>query len=199
MLPASRLVAFAAYASLALLSVGCGRSIEVRTMAAPDAGLSTLHTFRMLPGPARRDGRAATGADDPMISNSIANRAIRERIRRAFEENGYVLDERNPDFAVAFYATAREKLDVSTWDYGYPFTPGWPRYPRQRQMVTQYTEGSVIIDVVKPVSRDLLWRGEGKAELSEDPSDNVQQLAKAAEVIVSKFPHATSRVVAIKP
>jgi hypothetical protein len=186
-------------ASVALLSVGCGRSIEVRTMAAPDAGLSTLHTFRMLPGPARRDGRLATGADDPMINNSIANQAIRERIRKAFEDNGYILDERTPDFAVAFYATARDKLDVTTWDYGYPFTPGWPRYPRQMPVVTQYTEGSVIIDVVKPITRELLWRGEGKAHLSADVGENVQQLAKAAEVIVSKFPHATSRVVAAAP
>jgi hypothetical protein len=153
----------------------------------------------MLPGPARRDGRAVTGADDPMISNSIANRAIRDRIRKAFEDGGYIVDERNPDFAVAFYATAREKLDVSTWDYGYPFTPGWPRYPRQSPMVTQYTEGSVIIDIVKPGSQQLLWRGEGKAQLSDDPSENVQQLAKAAEAIVAKFPHATTRVVAATP
>lgn len=191
-----RLVAFA---SLAIVGVACGRSIEVRTMAAPDAGLSSLHTFRILPGPARRDGRAVTGADDPMISNSIANRAIRDRIRKAFEDGGYIVDERNPDFAVAFYATAREKLDVSTWDYGYPFTPGWPRYPRQSPMVTQYTEGSVIIDIVKPGSQQLLWRGEGKAQLSDDPSENVQQLAKAAEAIVAKFPHATTRVVAATP
>lgn len=192
----SRLVVFA---SLAIVGVACGRSIEVRTMAAPDAGLSSLHTFRMLPGPARRDGRAVTGADDPMISNSIANRAIRDRIRKAFEDGGYIIDERSPDFAVAFYATAREKLDVSTWDYGYPFTPGWPRYPRQSPMVTQYTEGSVIVDVVKPGSQELLWRGEGKAQLSDDPSENVQQLAKAAEAIVAKFPHATTRVVAATP
>jgi hypothetical protein len=191
-----RLVAFA---SFAIVGVACGRSIEVRTMAAPDAGLSSLHTFRILPGPARRDGRAVTGADDPMISNSIANRAIRDRIRKAFEDGGYIIDERSPDFAVAFYATAREKLDVSTWDYGYPFTPGWPRYPRQSPMVTQYTEGSVIIDIVKPGSQQLLWRGEGKAQLSDDPSENVQQLAKAAEAIVAKFPHATTRVVAATP
>ena len=168
-------------------------------MAAPDAGLSSLHTFRMLPGPARRDGRAVTGADDPMISNSIANRAIRERIRKSFEDAGYTLDERSPDFAVAFYASAREKLDVNRWDYGYPFTPGWPRYPRQGPVVTQYTEGSVIIDVVKPVGRELLWRGQGTATLSDDPSENVQQLTKAAEAIVSKFPRATSRVVALTP
>ena len=187
------------YASLALAAVGCRSSIEVRTMSAPDAGLSALHTFRMLPGPARRDGRPMTGADDPMINNSIANRAIREQIVKAFQDRGYVLDERSPDFAVAFYATAREKLDVNMWDYGYPFDPRWPHHMGPVQTVTQYTEGSVIVDVVKPGTRELLWRGEGKAELSDDPSDNVKQLTKAADAIVAKFPHATSRVVAAQP
>lgn len=197
MLSTSRLVA---YASLAVLTAACRSSIEVRTMAAPDVTLSTLHTFRMLPGPARRDGRPTTGADDPMISNSIANRAIRERIVQTFKDRGYTLDERNPDFAVAFYATAREKLDVTVWDYGYPFIPGWPHYGRPpMQSLTQYTEGSVIIDVVKPGSRDLLWRGEDRAELSGDPGDYVQRLVKAAEAIVAKFPQATERVVAERP
>jgi hypothetical protein len=188
-----------AYATLALVAAGCGRSIEVRTMVAPDAGLSTLHTFRMLPGPARRDGRTATGADDPMINNSIANRAIRAPIVKGFQDLGYTIDERNPDFSVAFYASAREKLDVTTWDYGYPFYPGWSRYSRPTQTVTQYTEGSVIVDVINPSTRALLWRGEGTAALSDDLNDNVKQLAKAAESIVARFPHATPRVVAARP
>ena len=175
----------------------CRSSIDVRTMAAPDAGLSTLHSFRMLPGPARRDGRAVTGTDDPMIANSIANRAVREQIRKAFMDRGYTLDERLPDFAVAFYATSREKLDVDIWDYGYPFYPGWPRFPRPTQ-VTQYTEGSVIVDVVRPVTRELLWRGEGRAVLSDDPGENVIQLAKTAAAIVAKFPKASPRTVALR-
>jgi hypothetical protein len=183
-----------------VLSVnGCRGGIEVRTMVAPDARLATLHTFRMLPGPARRDGRPAAGADDPMIGNSIANRTIRKEIAKAFEERGYALDERNADFAVAFYATAREKLDVSDWDYGYPFYPRWPRYPGAVQTVAQYTEGSVVIDVLKSGTRDLLWRGEGRAELSNEPAENVKQLAKTAAAIVAKFPQRTSRVVAERP
>ena len=187
-----------AYATLALVTAGCGRSIEVRTMAAPDVGFSALHTFRMLPGPARRDGRAATGGDDPMINNSIANRAIRAPIVKGFQDLGYTIDERNPDFAVAFYASAREKLDVTTWDYGYPFYPGWSRYPRPTQTVTPYTEGSVIVDVINPTTHALLWRGEGTAALSDDLNENVKQLAKAAEAIVARFPQATPRVVAVR-
>lgn len=195
----SRLAASISIATLALAFTGCRGGIEVRTMVAPDARLSSLHTFRMLPGPARRDGRPATGADDPMISNSIANRTIREQIVKAFQERGYTLDDRNPDFGVAFYATAREKLDVSAWDYGYPYYPRWPRYPGPVQTVTQYTEGSVVIDVVQGRTRDLLWRGEGKAELSDGLAENVQQLAKAATAIVSKFPQATRITIAARP
>jgi hypothetical protein len=187
------------YSSIILATVGCGPSIEVRTMASPDRGLTGLHTFRVLPSPARRDGRAVTGADDPMISNSIANRAIREHIEKAFLGRGYLIAERNPDFAIAFYATAREKLDVTLWDYGYPFYPGWPRYGRPVQTVTEYTEGSVIIDVIDPRSRELLWRGEAKARLSDDMSKNVDLLATAAEAIVGKFPQSSGPLVAARP
>ena len=185
--------------TLVIAVAGCRGAIAVRTMVAPDAGLSRLQTFRILPGPARRDGRPMTGTDDPMISNSIANRAIREQIVKAFQARGYTLDEGSADFGVAFYATAREKLDVTVWDYGYPFYPRWRRYPPPVQTVTQYTEGTVVIDVVQAGTHELLWRGEGKAELSDDPSENVRQLAKTASAIVNQFPPAGRRVVTARP
>ena len=196
----SRLTASISIATLAMALAGCGGrgGIEVRTMEAPDAGLSRLRAFRMLPGPTRRDGRPTTGTDDPMIRNSIANRAIREEIVRAFQDRGYWLDEVNAEFAVAFYATAHATLDVSVWDYGYPFDPRWPHYAAPAQTVTQYGQGSVVIDVVRADTRDLLWRGEGKAELSVNPADNVRQIAKAASAIVAKFPE-TRRTVAARP
>ena len=195
----SRWAASISMATLAMILSGCQSSIAVRTMVAPDAKLSNLHTFRMLPGPARRDGRPTTGADDPMISNSIANRAIRQEIVKAFQARGYTLAEGNADFVVAFYATAHEELDVSLWDYGYPTYPRWPRHPNPVPTVTRYTEGNVVIDVVRPGTRELLWRGEGKAELTDTPAKNVERLAKTASAIVAKFPQATPRLVAELP
>ena len=193
----SRVAALAALAALAATGAACAPSFQVRTMAAPDAGMLTYTSFRMLPGPARSDGRPTTGSDDPMITNSIANRALRARIVRSFQDRGYVMDERNADFGVAFYATAREKLDLTSWDYGYPGQPGWGRYGQPG--VAQYTEGSIVIDVVNVEKRQLVWRGEGVAILSDDASDNVTQLAKAAEAIVAKFPRAVIRAVAVRP
>jgi len=183
-----------ALTSLSVL-VACGGSIEVRTMVSPDANLATLTSFRLLPGPMRRDGRPPSGDDDPMISNSIANRAFRAQITRSFQSRGYVLNEMNPDFVVAFYASAHERLDVGAWDYDNP-TTSWPTTPRQTPAVVQYMEGSVVIDVLKPGTRQLLWRGEGRAELGNDPAESITLLTKAADAIVSKFPPPLPRVVA---
>lgn len=176
---------------IALAGAGCGPRIEVRTMTAPDAGFVGMHTFKILSAPARLDTRPVRPADDPMIVNSIANRALRERIVKGFTARGYAQDERSADFAVAFYATAREKLDVTAWDYGYPFYPRWRAPQGMSPAVTTYTEGSVIIDVLRSTDRTLLWRGEGRAQLTDDPSENVVRLGQAAQAIIAKFPAST--------
>lgn len=174
---------------LALAVGACASAVTVRTMVAPEAGFTTQRTFRILEGPVRRDGRPATGADDPMVNNSIANRALRDRIAKAFVARGYAQVERDADLDVAFYASARETLDVTVWDYGYPVRSRWP-WPTMRQTVTEVTEGRVVVDVIDPRTRELLWRGEGTSRLSDDPAENVKELARAAAEVVKKFPSA---------
>jgi hypothetical protein len=184
-------------ALLATTVAGCGASIQVRTLAAPDAGLDRLQTFRLLPEATRRDGRTVSGADDPMVSNSIANRAMRDRVGRSFTRRGYAEANEAPDFVVAFYATAEEVLDVGAWDYGYPANE-WPRHGRQVPPVAQYTRGTVVIDVIGVRTRQLLWRGAGSTELVDDPANNLGRLIAVAEAVVSHFPAATPPVVAQK-
>lgn len=194
-------VRVAATAALTLLVAGCGSSIDVRTIASPDASFPSLHSFRMLAGPARRDGRPiANDDDDPMIANSIANRALHDEIQKSFQDRGYTLTTDGADFGVAFYASARQKLDINTWDYGYPYTPGFPPHGllRPMQTVTEYTEGTVIVDVVRLDNHQLLWRGMGVAALDDNPTLDLKQLQKTAVAIVAKFPRATVPVVAAR-
>jgi len=180
-----------------VLAAGCSRGIQVQTMAAPEAAFAGMHAFSMLAPAARRPGEPAAPADDPMINNSIANRALRAEIVKAFTDRGYVETSRNPDFEVAFYASARERLDVSAWDYGYPFLPGWVR-PLPPTMTT-YTEGTLIVDVLRPGDRMLLWRGHAHTDLTENPMKNVDRLGDAARAIVGKFPRSTVVNVAAHP
>jgi hypothetical protein len=177
----------------------CGPAIDVRTIASPDARFTRLHTFRVLPAP-RAPRTEPLDARNPMLVNSISNRVLRQAIVLGFESQGYVVDEGSPDFTVAVYASAREKLEVTYWDYGYPWRPRWwggwgPG--RMGPAVTEYTEGTVIIDVIDPATHDLLWRGRGVARVSDDEQEYLTHLRNTVAAILEKFPHAQPAVAAI--
>jgi hypothetical protein len=175
---------------------GCERPIAVRTMIAPKVTLSKFRTFHLLPTPRRREAPSVTGAYDPMLNNSLANRAIRESVAGAFLDRGYINEMWVPDFVVAVYASAQERLDLSMWKCGYAYWPQgrWIGAPRQETMV--YDHGTVIVDVLNPITLELLWRGSAQAVVSDDPAENMRQLQNVAAAIVEKFPRAEPRVVA---
>jgi len=97
--------------------------------------------------------------------------------------------------AVAYYATAKDKLDIIRWDYGYPWWPRWwrgwgPRGPVGPMEETEYAPGTVVLDVIDPMTRELLWRGKGFASLSDHGRAYELRLQKAIAAIVAKFPRA---------
>ncbi len=171
-----------AAAAAALTVTACAPGISVRTALSPDASLHGLHTFRVLPTPQPKIAGAASSTNDPMLVNSISNRALRTDLTQEFAGLGYVATDSNPDFCVAYYASTNQKLDITYWDYGYGLRPHWwsgwgHRWGRgwggdwgiaSGPVATQYTEGTVIVDVIDPKTKDLLWRGQGVATVSDD-------------------------------
>jgi Domain of unknown function (DUF4136) len=179
-----------------VIPAACAPGVHVRTAAAPDAHLTNLHTFIVMATPSRRARASASDEVDPMLENSITYHALHADLISNFQEHGYVIDSAKPDFAVAAYASARQKLDVTQYDYGYPY---W-RYrwwgPLDYPEITQYTEGTVVIDVIDPKTKDLLWRGQGVASVSDDPQVYAKELAKTVAKIVDRFPPAAPATVA---
>jgi hypothetical protein len=183
----------AATAAITLALAACA-SVDVRTVTSPDADLGALHTFNVMQNAKRRSPGAAS-TNDPMLVNSISNRALRADLVKGFENRGYVLAD-NPDFSVAYYACTKDKLDVTYWDYGYDYYPDWwgvgmgPGWGPYGPTVTQYTQGTVVVDVVNPKTKELLWRGQGVARVSDDEQQYEQDLWKAVTAILDKFPQA---------
>jgi hypothetical protein len=170
------------------IAASCGHNIAVRTQSAPAFTTVGRSTFRILPVPRRTDG-AALDSNDPMLSNSITNQALREDVRRALESRGYrPADGGRADLDVAIYAAARQALDIRTYDYGYT----WRGWPREYTEVTPYERGTVIIDLVDPANHQLLWRGQGVAQVSNDPNRYVTELGKVVNSIAKKIPAANS-------
>jgi hypothetical protein len=177
----------------------CASAVQVRTALSPDASLTGLRTFRVEQTPKPRIANAQSNSD-PMLVNSISNRALRSDLRQGFEKLGYAINDSTPDFCVAYYASTNQQLDITTWDYGYSFRPRWwrgwgPRYGAMYQpMVTQYTQGTVIVDVFDPKTKDLLWRGQGVAAVSDNQQQYEQDLQTTVGAILAKFPAAAPKV-----
>ncbi len=168
----------------------------VRALAAPDAHLANLRTFTIAT-PKTKKANAVSDDNDPMLANSISNQALRQDLATDFQAKGYTLTGASPNFAVAYYASAQNKLDVTDWDYGYNYWGYhrfWRGYGYPVETVQQYTEGTVIVDVIDPATKELLWRGQGKAEVSKDPAAYIAELAKTVQAIVARFPAAGAEV-----
>lgn len=195
----SRLIRAGVVAALGIAA--CGPAIDVRTAVSPDANLAVLHTFRVLPAPRPRPDIGDPAPDDPMLVNSITNRALRRALVAGFEGRGYMHSDSAPDFVIAYYAAAKHRLDVSRWDYGYPWHPEWWRVwgrrgPRRGPIVTEFTEGTIIVDVLDATAKELLWRGRGVAVVSDDVNEYLIDLHETVAAILKRFPAAQPAMVA---
>jgi hypothetical protein len=189
-------------AAAALTLAACASAVQVRTAISPDASLAGLRTFQVLPTPSPNIASMQSGGtNDPMLVNSISNRALRADLEQQFTHLGYAVNDSTPDFAVAYYACTKQKTDISTWDYGYPLRPRWwrgwgPRWGTiGTPMVTEYTQGTVIVDVVDPKTKELLWRGQGVAQVSDNQQQYQQELQKSVAAILAKFPAAATTAI----
>lgn len=205
-------------AVIATATIGCGSGggVQVRTAVEPDANIAGLHTFYVLTPPARSANAAPLPTTDPMLDNSITNRALKGDLSQALESRGYAAAPRQAaDFLVAYYAGTKEKLDTTYWGptfdrgwrYSYRGRRGWawPYYGASyygpmnpwgpgRASVTSITEGQVIVDITDPRTNELLWRGQGVEPVSSDPAQYTSALQGVVNAIVAKFPQAAQPV-----
>jgi hypothetical protein len=190
--------------ALASLGAACAPPVTVRTSESPTADFAAYYTFRVLPPPDRRAGAPALPAQDPMLNNSITNQELRQDLVRALEGRGYEPNRQGPDFLVAYYAGTKEKFDTTYWVpgpwrytyWGFRDRWAWPYYgwaPAVAQ-VEEHTEGSVVVDVIDAKTHQLAWRGQGVAQVADDPQQYAKDLARAVDDIMKKYPAARTTV-----
>jgi uncharacterized protein DUF4136 len=175
--------------ALSTLVVSACYSVRVQSLGRPSANFAQYRTFKILDAPHRPEGAPVIPrgpAAEPMLNNSITYDAGREFLKEALEARGFVEDKKNPDFTVAFYASARERLNINNWGYGY----GYGNF-----YVTEYTEGTVLIDLVDPDTKKLVWRGSGVATVSDNPRKYLKELSRIVPKIVDRIPSAYASTV----
>ena len=142
-----------------------------------------LQTYAWMTGSEEKPGGRPT--------NTIAMARFHTAIERELDKKGYRKTTERPDFLVAYHTSIDEKTLVhSVPNYG----PGPGFYHAgvgyQDVYQTQYEEGTLIIDIVDPRTKNLLWRGIAKAAVDslDDPEKKTQQTNEAVQKILEKFP-----------
>ena len=201
----------------AITACSSASQLDVRTTAEPGADLGALHTFAVLTPPVRSANATPLSTNDPMLDNSITNKALRTQLTQAFQSRGYLsVPRQNADFLVAYYAGTKEKFDTTYWAptydagwrYSYRGRRGWawpyygagyyggPFYAGSGMSVTSQTQGQVIVDVTDPRTSELLWRGQGTEPVSSDPVKYANDLQGVVNGVVARFPQATAQTTA---
>jgi hypothetical protein len=164
---------------------GCGSSVSVTTDYDKEADFGKLKSFAWMavPNTAVGDVKAA------MERNSLLDKRIKQYVGKELETKGYEMNEAAPDFVMMYHVGIDDKVNVTDWGYGYP-SPYWGG---RNVSVYQYTQGTLILDIIDPVAKQLIWRGEaqGTVDANATPEDREYRLGNAIAKLLESFPPGT--------
>lgn len=181
--------------SLLLLVIGVGgcATLEVSTDFDPQARFSGLETYRWVKKP-----QPPTG--DPRIDdNSLLDARVHSAVDRHLAARGYrLIAEGRPDFLVGYYVTLDKETSVSVINDYWGYAPVWVHggfhghygLGYSQAFVSTYEKGTLILDIVKPNGRALMWRGAVSDELvsADSPAARQRQIDAAVEALLARFP-----------
>jgi len=114
-----------------------------------------------------------------------------DAIKNELNTKGYTLDE-NADFGIALFFTKDTKTSIQSTGYGYGYGYGYRGYGGMggSTYVTQYDQGTLVIDFVDMAKQELVWRGVGTGALSNSPSveERTENINNAVAQILAQFP-----------
>ena len=118
--------------------------------------------------------------NDPLGANPINERRVQAALDSQLVAHGYTRDSGGKlDFVVAYHAATRNRLDVQEWGYG----PG--RWGRRRLDVNEYTQGTLVVDIVDAASKQLIWRGSASGTI--EPKEADKKIKKAVAKLIEQF------------
>ncbi len=173
----------------ALLAAACASGPNIKADYDHSIDFSQYKTFNFF---------NPMGIENPNYS-SIMGQVFRDAITREMEQRGYTLAD-NPDLMMNVSASLQDKTQVTTYNdpmyggyYGYRagFYDPWYGYGYGTQThVSQYTEGTVNIDMVDANAKRMIWEGVAVGRVKEGQSNEEVRAAINAGVaeMFSQYP-----------
>jgi hypothetical protein len=157
--------------------------IQVQTDHDPAANFSALRTYAWLQ-------KTADAPRDPRIDNDLLDSRVHAAVNDELDRKGYREAAENPDFRVTYHVMVQNKFDVQSFPvyYGYGF--GRVGAAGGDVRVSEYEQGTLILDVVDSRTNDLVWRGSAQARIVPDrtPQERTKLIRDAVREMLERFP-----------
>lgn len=174
---------------LILFMSGCA-SVKVQTDFDPAYNFSSYKTYRWAT-------EAELKPDDVLSQNPLLRNRIANSVDSVMAGKGFTkMDSGDADLVIVMHAGTKEKIRVDQTStsmsrgpgYGW-YAPWWGAYGGSTT-VSQYTEGTLVIDMVPWETKDLAWRGMGTKTIKNYKDNEKRQKAinKAVALILADFP-----------
>lgn len=184
---------------LAALLSACVTGPRIRSETDPEADFSRYRTWAFYEPIAMEENAG--------YSTWITER-IRADIRNAMNARGYTFDAKSPDLKVNFQGIVQERTDVYSTpmvDYQYFYSYRSRRYVPvgywyDQVHVSNYTEGTLTVDLVDAQRNRLVWTGDAIGRVTRKaPQERLQDVDRAIFEIFQRFPFQAGSNVPVPP
>jgi hypothetical protein len=166
--------------SVALLS-GCA-TVHAGADFEPGIRLDQYRTFDW-------GGGDSIPVGDPRLDNNpFFDSRVRAAVELELAARGLKRATVSPDLLVHYHASVRQRVDVIRADEGRGYSS--PRDGKS-DMVLEYEEGTLIVDVAEPKAKAILWRGWSQTDvggLLENPREMEKRIRESVRLMMLKFP-----------
>jgi hypothetical protein len=126
---------------------------------------------------------------DPRLDNNpFYDSRVRSAVELELAAKGLRRVTTSPDLLVHYHASIRQRVDVVRADEARGYSS--PEL-RASEKVVEFDEGTLIIDVVEPKGKTVLWRGWSQTDvggLIDDPRAMEKRINTSVRLMMKRFP-----------
>jgi len=167
-------------AALVVGLVACS-SLKVQTDADPQANLTAYKRFAF----ARVEGAQAAPQLDQLMAKRVEDAIVTELTKKGLQ---YDSAGTSADVYVVYHAGKEDKVEVYN-NAGYSYGRWGGAYYGGGTSVSQYTEGSLTIDLYDGQRKEMVWRGTA-SDTVNDRNDAARKIPVVIAKMFERFPKA---------
>jgi hypothetical protein len=135
---------------------------------------------------------AAGNARQAQVQDQLFVKRLRSAANSQLEAKGYTINTEDPHFVVVHHLGIENKTQITDWGYSYGphyggvYGGGWG----SDVSVSNYEEGTLILDFYDFSTKQLVWRGTATKALSSNPDPDKADAVvnEVVEKMLQNFP-----------